>query len=51
MGAFGVSAKRDDRRVLKQQEHVSNAAFFAQLDQALLQTQAGCVIESSELDN
>ena len=51
VGGFGVAAERDHRRVLKQQQHVSNAAFLAQSYQLLLQAKPGRVIDSAELEN
>jgi len=41
----------DDRRVLKQQKRVSDATFFAQCDQLLLESYARRVINGAELED
>jgi hypothetical protein len=48
---FRVAAEGYDRRVLKEQERVPNAAFFPQRDELLLKAKTGCVIDSAELNN
>ena len=48
---FGVPPQSDDRRVLEQQYHISDAGLFPQLYQPLLQAQTGWIIDGPELDN
>jgi len=48
---FRVPSERDDWGVLKQKEYVTDAAVLAKLDQLLLQTESGGVIEGPELEH
>ena len=48
---LGIAAESDDRRVFEQKKNVADAAFLAQFDQALLQAQAGGVIDGAELED
>ena len=48
---LGVSAQGDDRRMFQQKKNVTDASFFAQFDQLLLQTQARGVVDRAELED
>ena len=48
---LAVAAESDDRRMFEQQQDVADASFFAQLDQALLQAEAGGVVDGAELED
>ena len=48
---LAVAAESDDRRVFEQQQDIADAAFFAQVDEALLQAEAGGVVNRSELED
>lgn len=48
---FGVTAKRDDRLVLKQEENVADFFFFAQGNELPLELEAGGVVDGAELDD
>jgi hypothetical protein len=48
---FGIAAESDDWGVFEQQQNVTDAAFFAQFDQALLQAQACGVVDGAELED
>ena len=49
--ATGVAAEGDYGGVLQQRQRISDSAFFAQINQRLLQTQSGGVINGAELEN
>jgi hypothetical protein len=51
IGGFRVSAKRDYRRMLEQQQHITNLAGLAQIDQPPLQAKPFAIINLSELDD
>ena len=46
---LGVASQGDDRRVFEQEKNVADAPFLAQFHQALLQAQAGSVVNRAEL--
>jgi hypothetical protein len=48
---FGIAAESDDWGVFEQQQNVTDAAFFAQFDQASLQAQACGVVDGAELED
>ena len=48
---FRVAAESDDGRMFEQQQDIADAVFLAQFDEALLQAQAGGVIERAELED
>ena len=48
---LAIATESDDRRMFEQKKNVADAVFFAQIDQALLQPQAGGVIERAELED
>jgi hypothetical protein len=50
IGRFCVTAQRNDRLVLEQKQDVANLFFFSEIDQLLLQAQAGGVVNGAELD-
>jgi hypothetical protein len=51
VGGLGIAAEGYHGRVLEEQENISNLTGFAQLDQLLLQTQGGRVINGAERDD
>lgn len=48
---FRVAAEGYDRRVLKQQERVTNAAFFAEGNELFLKAETGGVVNRAELED
>src|SRR5580704_3764091 len=48
---FRISPKRNDRRVFKQQQHVTDAAILAKVDQLFLEFKPNRVVEPAELEN
>ncbi len=51
IGRIGIPAQGDDGRMLKQQQHVSDASRLSHLDQRRLQAQRCLVVKRSELEN
>jgi hypothetical protein len=51
VGSLGVASKRNDGRVLQQQEQIADLSSLAQFDQPPLQTQTFAVVKGTELDN
>ena len=49
--SFGIPAEGDHRRVLQQKKNIADAAFFAQVNQLLLQAEGRRVVESAELED
>src|ERR1700686_2504629 len=49
--SFRVASKRDDGRVLKQQQHVADLPRLAQFDELPLQAQTFAIVEYAELDD
>jgi hypothetical protein len=47
---FRVAAESDDGRMFEQKQDIADLLFFAQVDQLLLQAQAGGVVNGAELD-
>ena len=50
VGAVGVAAQSQHRRMLEQEQHVSDAVLLAQRDQLLLQAQGFGVVNAAEIE-
>jgi len=51
VGRFRVASQGDDGRVLEQEENVADLALFAEIDEPLLQTQGGGVVDRVEMED
>ena len=48
---LGVASQSNDRSVFQQQQNIADAILLTQFDEALLQAQAGGVVEGAELED